>query len=140
MVLGGDEARARQVADLYRRHSLIDECPHYYMRMEEAALVKYAINSFLALKVTFFNGLHDWVARYPAATFETVVRGVAADTRVGPAHTKVPGFDGLRGFGGACLPKDSRAACHYARGDMPLVEAALQINANYKESDNERPG
>ena len=72
----------------------------------EAILIKLASNAMLALKVEAANELYDLCADLQI-DYETVRLGISLDRRIGGAHMLVPGPDGLRGFGGKCLPKDT---------------------------------
>ena len=119
---------------LYRDYSLCSPCPVFHMTMEEASFVKYAINTFLATKVTFFNQLYDAVSQ-TSANFNKIISVVGADPRIGHSHAKVPGFDGKRGFGGACFPKDTAALLNYT-DKMSLLEKVIEINNSYRSSYN----
>jgi nucleotide sugar dehydrogenase len=96
----------------------------------EAAFTKYAINSFLAMKVTFFNQLYD-AAQTMGAQYNHILAGVESDPRIGRSHTKVPGFDGKRGFGGACFPKDVLAFNKVFKG-FTLLDNVVTINNTYR--------
>lgn len=119
-----------RLLELYNKHSNCSIADALYMTYKEASIAKYAINSFLALKVTFFNQLYDF-AEEQGANFNTIVRAVESDSRVGSSHTRVPGFDGKRGFGGACFPKDTAALTHYT-DKMTLVNYTSVINNKYR--------
>jgi nucleotide sugar dehydrogenase len=97
----------------------------------EAAFTKYAINSFLAMKVTFFNQLYD-AAQTMGAQYNHILAGVESDPRIGRSHTKVPGFDGKRGFGGACFPKDVSAFNKVFKG-FTLLDNVVTINNEYRK-------
>jgi len=73
----------------------------------EAELIKYASNSFLNVKVVYFNLIYD-LAKRLGADYEVVRSGVAADPRIGDSHTGIS-HDGGRGAGGYCLIKDFAA-------------------------------
>lgn len=132
MILGGMYEATQAVADLYYTFSNINFLSSniYEMGVVEAAFCKYAINTFLATKVTFFNNLYDEVGAYGAA-YNVIMRAVSADSRIGPSHTKVPGFDGKRGFGGACFPKDLSAFIANSKR-LPLLEKVKEINDGYR--------
>ena len=107
------------------------------MTGEEASFVKYSINTFLAMKVTFFNQLYDVIGE-TNANFATIIKAIGADDRIGPSHTKVPGFDGKQGYGGACFPKDVSAFTKYSN-KLTLLEKCVIINNDYRsqyELDN----
>lgn len=60
-----------------------------------------------------------------------VGKAVGMDERIGSSHTKVPGFDGKRGYGGACFPKDTQAFVNYNKG-LTLLEKVININNDYR--------
>lgn len=129
-IFGGDRKYTKRVQQLYENYSLCNIVHCFHMTAEEASFVKYTINSFLALKVTFFNQLYDAVNQTDA-NFATIVKVVGMDERIGPSHTKVPGFDGKQGYGGACFPKDTSAFVKYANC-LTLLEKAITINNSYR--------
>lgn len=137
-IFGGDRKFTKQVQYLYENYSLCNIVHCMHMTAEEASFVKYAINTFLATKVTFFNQLYD-VVKDTDANFATIIKAVGMDKRIGPSHTKVPGFDGKQGFGGACFPKDTSAFVEYDNR-LTLLEKVITINNGYrsKYSLNER--
>lgn len=71
----------------------------------ESETIKYFSNTYLATKVTFFNIMHDLCNKYNM-NYENLINGVCSDSRIGFSHSKVPGPDGDKGFGGTCFPKD----------------------------------
>jgi nucleotide sugar dehydrogenase len=97
------------------------------MTTQEAELVKYVRNCFLATKVSFFNEVEQY-CRTHQIDYDTVRERAAADARIGLSHTKVPGPDGRRGFGGHCFPKDMAAWCHFAPSEHSIVRAAHERN------------
>lgn len=95
-----------------------------------AELVKYGANAFFAVKVGFANELADLAAGLGVA-WEPVREAMGLDPRIGPDHLGVPGADGRPGFGGSCLPKDTRALLVRAEElgvDLPLLEATVVEN------------
>ena len=58
--------------------------------------------------------------------------GVSADKRIGYSHTRVPRFDGKKGFGGACLPKDMNAFVKFNQ-DLTLIAESVKINNKMRE-------
>lgn len=77
----------------------------FVMRSCESEAVKLMANNFFATKVAFFNEWYSW-AQANDITWDVLLEAFLADGRIAHAHTKVPGPDGRRGFGGTCLPKD----------------------------------
>jgi len=82
--------------------------PIQIVESKESETIKYFCNSYLASKVAFFNNLYEICDKF-GMNFDSVKAGVVSDRRIGAAHTKVPGPDGLMGFGGYCFPKDINA-------------------------------
>jgi len=119
---------------LYKHHSLCNAAPFIRVSLKEAAMIKYGINTFLATKVTFFNQLAE-VCEAAGARSHTVINAIGRDERIGSSHTKVPGFDGKKGFGGACFPKDTSALINAYEG-FTLLEECVRINNNYRASYN----
>lgn len=110
---------------------------HIDMTSEEAEMVKYAHNVFGALKVTYFNCVYDLCQRH-GLDYETVRRGVLGSTYINGTHTRVPGPDGLMGFGGKCFPKDLDAFQTQYR-DLPmgkLLSPVKELNDNFRSIEN----
>lgn len=129
-IFGGDKEDCQSLQEYYNDYSLCNDCPTFTMSLEEASFVKYTINSFLAMKVTFFNQLYDAIGDTDA-NFARVIKAVGADSRIGSSHTKVPGFDGKQGYGGACFPKDTSAFTKFSN-KLTLLEECIRINNNYR--------
>lgn len=130
-VFGGNEINTNFLEKIYDEYSLCTPCPVYKMTPKEASFVKYGINSFLALKVTFFNQLYDSIARQ-GQTFNKVVKAIGTDSRIGHSHTKVPGPDLKQGYGGACFPKDTAALVNFDEG-FTIIEKCIKINNEYRK-------
>ena len=95
------------------------------MDLNSAELVKYASNSFLSMKISFINSVADLCERVDADITQ-VIKGMAADERIGP-HFLNPGL----GYGGSCFPKDTEAlaAASKATGaPFRLLEAVIEVN------------
>ena len=96
----------------------------------EAALTKYAINSFLATKVVFMNELRG-LAVASGLDYNVIAEMISLDERIGHSHMRVPGPDGTFGFGGHCFPKDTEALLALSKDlgvTMQVLEAALKKN------------
>jgi len=97
---------------------------------ENAELIKYANNAFLAAKVSFINTIANIAERTPNADIQTIARGIGLDERIGSRFLNA----GL-GWGGSCFPKDLNALARYSRtlGYSPeLVEAVITTNEKQK--------
>ena len=139
-VFGGELNTCKTLHSYYDQYSLCATAPAFYMRPEEASMVKYTINSYLSTKVGFFNQIWE-VCQDNNFDYQTVINTVAQDPRVGSSHTRVPGHDGRRGFGGACFPKDTKAFIDYSDRLSVLravVEANNEVRAGYELDDREK--
>lgn len=144
IVLGGPHAALAKVRELYNQR--FPQVPIYSMSYEEAEAVKYVVNSFLAVKVAFFNEVYFGLCKQPIS-WDTVMGAVLADGRIGRTHYRVAP-DGRPGFGGSCLPKDLASLIEQIKNIgafKPLIlEAAWDQNLLlrpqldwWKESKNE---
>jgi|SaaInlV_165m_DNA_1040744.scaffolds.fasta_scaffold31600_2 nucleotide sugar dehydrogenase len=96
----------------------------------EAEMIKYLKNVFLSVKVGFFNELESICSELDI-DYENVRCIATQDKRIGTGHTKVPGHDGKRGFGGTCFPKDTNALAKFAKEngiDSPILNAVIKRN------------
>jgi UDPglucose 6-dehydrogenase len=105
-IIGGYQKWCLELRDLYIQH--FPYAPIQIVNSNESETIKYFCNSYLASKVAFFNNLYE-ICEKMGMNFDSVKDGVTSDTRIGNSHTKVPGPDGLMGFGGYCFPKDINA-------------------------------
>lgn len=108
---------------------------HFTCSHVEAILIKYAENSFLAMKVGFFNHLYE-MSKLVGADFETVRHHLTQDKRIMPDHSYVPGPDNELGWGGHCLPKDTSAMLHTARRlgyNFEILEAVVNYNERIRK-------
>jgi UDPglucose 6-dehydrogenase len=110
-----------------------------FVKREEAELIKYTRNNFLALKISFFNEIASLCAAI-GADYESVRSGVGADPRIGASHTAVPGPDGHRGFGGTCLPKDTSALESFMKSHnvtCPVISGMVHRNRNIDRPEHD---
>ena len=101
-----------------------------FCSIQEAALAKYTINSFLATKVIFMNQL-KLIAEATDSNYNIVTDCVKLDSRIGTSHMAVPGPDGSIGFGGACFPKDTSALNHLANSleiNFSILDEVIKTN------------
>jgi len=118
----------------YKNGGLVNRPTIHFLSTEEAELVKYVRNCFLATKVSFFNEVSDF-CKFNEIDYERLISMVTLDKRIGESHTEVPGPDGKTGFGGACFPKDMDAFQHQLKkcgelsGRLPsVVKACIERN------------
>jgi len=136
LIFGGDPMDCGKAASLYGGFSDVKSCPIYFTDLATASLCVYALNGYLAAKVTFLNELYTLHKKTAGSTWEQFTNIIGADKRLGYSHLEVPGLDGLFGYGGKELPKDISALVKYAadRGTpMRLLEKALEINKEIRD-------
>ena len=135
MIIGGPQQSIDELMMFFRYNSSIKlpESKTFIVNPVEAAVIKYAINTFLAMKVTFFNQLFDTVEKDLPGWINPnhLLRIISTEPRIGGTHWRVPGTDGKRGFGGACFPKDL-AAWLYFTDNMSLLAKVKEINDEYR--------
>lgn len=101
-----------------------------FMTTKEAEMVKMFRNVFLATKVSVCNEFAQY-CEAKGINYENVRAIATEDERIGPQHSKVPGHDGKRGFGGTCFPKDTASLCHdmkKANVKPYILEAVIERN------------
>lgn len=139
-IFGGNPETVQTVIELYLGYSSCDINVHTkILRMSaiEASFVKYGINNFLTAKVVWFNQLYDIIQSYGDVSFETVRKGITADSRIGISHSNVPGHDGRRGFSGACFPKDAISFLRFTEQnhyDFSMLREVIKKNQEYRSN------
>jgi len=132
IMLGGDRNICEEVSHAYLYHSKCKTKEHIFLELMSASLVKYAINTFLATKVIFFNELYKlFLTLDSTESWKQITDAITTDQRIGASHTDVPGHDGREGFGGACFPKDSSALLDYAQKqevNLSVLQSAVKKN------------
>ena len=99
---------------------------------QELIVTKYARNSFLATKVSFFNQIYDYCKEH-GLDYNTVNSLIAVDKRIGHSHTAVPGDDGVQGFGGRCLPKDVEALLNTDPEKLTVLAEIMRYNRGIRK-------
>jgi ADP-ribose pyrophosphatase YjhB (NUDIX family) len=95
--------------------------------LQNAEVIKYASNAFLAMKISYINQIANLCQRIPDADVNVIAKGIGLDKRIGPLFLKA----GL-GWGGSCFPKDLKAIVKFSKSigaALPLTEATLSVNA-----------
>jgi UDPglucose 6-dehydrogenase len=134
MVLGGFDAN--WMWENLFKSSLKNLNTVIHCTLTEASTLKYAANCFLSVKLSFFNQIYD-MCQQNGADYNRIVELLQMDERIGSSHMQVPGSDGLRGFGGACFPKDTSAFMYYADSlqmSHTLVESAIKYNKKIRKT------
>lgn len=136
LIIGGN--RDHEIVERIIRLGLSNLEQIRYVTIEEASIIKYTANTFLSVKVVFMNEIKQLCDKI-GVDYNTVKQTISLDPRIGSTHLDVPGYDGLFGYGGKCLPKDTSAFLKFSEkigSELLLIKVAMLKNKTLRDKND----
>lgn len=136
MIIGADDITVSEEILEFFKPTMGPFAEYHIVEPEEAEMTKYVINSYLSTIVTYFNEIKD-VCSWHGISYDRVRELALLDKRISRTHSVV--FEDKRGFGGKCLPKDTKGIVKFSQAlgyEPELLKAVLSANDKFNERNS----
>lgn len=134
IILAGEKEACFDLKEIYYRS--FPDCKYFITDYNSAEMIKYTVNNFLAIKVSFANEIYSFCDSF-GIDYNSMIKIAMSDNRIGNSHWSVPGPDGQYGFGGSCFPKDTASLMHQFKSlgvESYIIKSAINRNLNLDRS------